>query len=193
MPLSLAWLGAISWKKFFLKGLPYFAAIVAVIGLGWYVYSSGSKSGAASVQSKWDKEKLANEKALTKLRTEAAAKEFTHQQQSQRISDELSDANEKYAASVAALNVDYSNRLHNSEKRATYYQHLSSAGATQQEYLASHAAELDRSLEEGRQLVQELGATVRQRDAQVRALGQQILTDRALVGEKDGQHPTPTE
>lgn len=187
-----AFLGTFSWKKLGLKILPYVAVITAVLGVGWYIYSSGSKSGAAGVQSKWDKEKLENQKALTKLRIKVGTKEFVHQQSSQRISDELADANQKYAATVAAVRVDYAQRLRNSEQRATYYQRMSNSGTAQQEYLASHAAELDRSLEEGRQLVQELGATVGQRDAQVRALGQQILTDRALVGEKDG-HSSASE
>jgi hypothetical protein len=193
MPLSLAWFGLINWKSVLLKGLPYLAAITAVLGAGWYIYHSGSKHGAAGIQSKWDKQKFEDAKAAEKLRVQVGVKETVHQQSSQRISDELSDANQEHAAAIAAIRVDYANRLRNSEQRATYYQHLSASGTTQQEYLASHAAELDRSLEEGRQLVQELSATVRQRDAQVIALGQQILTDRALVGEKDGQSSASTK
>lgn len=192
-----AFMATFSWKKVLLKVLPYAAAILAVLGAIWGVYHLGSKDGSHKVQTKWDAQKaadtIANQKALTKLREDAAKKETTHQLESQRISDELADANQKYASTVAALDAGFHQRLHNSEQRATYYQHLSTAGTAQQEYLASHAAELDRSLEEGRRLVQELAATVGQRDAQNRALGQQILTDRSLIGEKNGSDPASTK
>jgi hypothetical protein len=193
MPLSLAWLGAVSWKKLFLKALPYIAAVAAVLATIWYIYHSGSKAGQAKVQAEWNLEKLANERALTKLREDVAQKEFIHQQISQGISDALVDANKKHDAAVVASTIELTQRLHNSEQRAAYYQRMSTAGTAEQSNLASHAAELDRSLEEGRQLVQELSATVRQRDAQIGALAQQILTDRALTGEKDGKNPAPAQ
>ena len=183
----------IDWKKLLLKGLPYFIGVAAVLGLGWYIYHLGSQSGAAKVEAAWTEEKLANEKALNKLRGDMAARETVHRQQSQRISDDLAEANQKHARTVATLDAQFAQRLRNSEQRAAYYQHLSGSGATEQEYLASHAARLDRSLEEGRRLVQEFGATLEQRDAQIRALGQQILTDRSLIGEKDGRNPDSTE
>lgn len=46
--------------------------------------------------------------------------------------------------------------------------------------LASHAARLDRSLEEGRRMVAELSATLRQRDDQLRAVSKQLENDRSL-------------
>lgn len=185
MPVWLAWVGLIDWRKKLRTALPYILAIGAVLALGWYIHSSGSKAGAAKVQTKWDKEKLENAKLREELRNAAASKEFIHQQVSQGIVDGLAEANQKYVGSLAALDAQYTQRLRNSEQRAAYYQHLSTAGTTEQNYLAGHAAQLDRSLEEGGRLVQELTTTLRQRDAQVVALGQQILTDRALVGEKD--------
>ena len=47
-------------------------------------------------------------------------------------------------------------------------------------YVASHAARLDRSFEEGRRMVAELSATLRQRDDQLRAVSKQLENDRSL-------------
>lgn len=183
----------IAWGRLLLKTLPYGIAVLTAFAVVWGIYSIGSKNGAARVQANWNIEKLANEKALTKLRNEMAARELTHRQETQRISDDLAEANQKHAATVAAIDAQFSQRLHNSEQRATYYQRMSDSGPAQCSNLAGHAAKLDRSLEEGRRLVQEFGATLRQRDAQLTALGQQILTDRALIGDKDGQSSASTE
>jgi hypothetical protein len=183
----------LSWGKLLLKILPYLAVIAAVGGAIWFTYSQGFHNGSDKVQAKWNVEKLRHEQELTKLRTQIKNKETAHQIESQRISDELADANEKHAAAIAALDAGFHERLSNSEQRAVYYQRISASGTVEQRNLASHAAELDRSLEEGRRLVQELSATLRQRDAQNTALGQQILSDRALVGEKNESNSAPAE
>ena len=186
-------LAGLTWKKLGLKALPYILVLAAVIGTVWAIYSSGFTSGAESIQSKWNIEKLENEKALTRLREDAHLREQVHQQETQRISNDLAQANQKHAVAVATLDAEFAKRLSNSEQRATHYQRMSNSDAAERANLASHAAKLDRSLEEGRRLVQELAATVEQRDAQLRALAQQLLSDRVLAGGNDEHSSTSTE
>ena len=66
------------------------------------------------------------------------------------------------------------------EQRASRYQRLAKGGAVEQANLASHAARLSRSLKEGRRMVAELSATLRQRDYQLRAVSKQLENDRSL-------------
>lgn len=179
----------INWGKLLLGALP----VLALGAVLWSIYSIGSGNGAAGVQAQWDKARLKEQAQIEKLERMIAIKEATHRQQSTRISYVLSTANENYARSVAVLDNELSLRLRDSEGRAARYRAMSESGATQSANLASHAAQLDRSLEEGRRLVKEFRATLEQRDAQLNALGQQILTDRALIGGIDGLEATSAE
>ncbi|UWJ04310.1 putative Rz/Rzl spanin protein [Escherichia phage vB_EcoS_Uz-1] len=70
--------------------------------------------------------------------------------------------------------------MQQSERRASVYKRQAEAGTLECRSLASHAARLDNSLEEGRRLVEELRATVRLRDNQLIELGKQIQADRKL-------------
>ena len=93
----------------------------------------------------------------------------------------LKTANENYQSSLDAISSQYSARLQQSEQRAKVYQRQAEGGATECRSLASHAARLDNSLEQGRQLVEELRATVRLRDGQIIELSNQIRADRKLL------------
>lgn len=167
--------------------LPGAALMLAVGGLGWAVYDRGYDSGESHVQTKWDTAKLAQANEIIRLKGVIAQMEVIHHNETTRITDELFKANEAYTAAVVALNVRYVTRLLDSEKRAAIYQRMSEAGPAEQERLASHAAKLDRSLEEGRRLVEELRSTVEQRESQLKLLGEQLITDRKLMGNPDGK------
>ncbi|UKL14817.1 i-spanin [Stenotrophomonas phage C121] len=143
----------------------------------------GFREGANSVQSQWDREKGEYDKAIKAAQELAAEKEQNHRDESRKLSDELVEANKQHKAELARLDSDYKLRLFNSGERAKVYQRQAQAGATEQRNLAEHAARLDAALEEGRILEQEYRSTLGQRDATIRALSKQILSDRKLINE----------
>lgn len=61
------------------------------------------------------------------------------------------------------------------------YRRKAEAGEAESRDLANHAAELDRSIVEGKRVAAELAATVRLRDEQLILLGSQIKADRAIL------------
>lgn len=182
---------AFSWSKLALKLLPYLGAILIGIALYWAGYSKGDDAGANRVTVAWNAEKLAHQRQIAELQRRINVQEQTHRQETRRITDELADATAAHARRIATVDADFARRLSNSDARASRYRDMSESGATERANLASHAAQLDRSLEQGRRLVQEFRATVELRDTQLRALGQQILTDRALIGETDEPDDAP--
>lgn len=159
---------------------------LAIAGLLYFLYSVGVSNGKSKVEAEWNKATLEYNAEISKLESEYRAKEQIHQAENRRITDELFKAEKDHAVTVAAINADYSERLLRSTERASIYQRQANAGAVEQLNLASHAAQLDRSLVEGIKLVEEFSATVRQRDRQLIALGEQIINDRSVLGDTDG-------
>lgn len=156
-------------------------------GGAFWVADSLIDHGKAKVQEKWDADVQAHEDEIERLKNEIAQKERAHRAAIQEVKDRLGSAELRYAADLATLRGSYAGKLRESEDRAAVYERLSEAGATERANLASYAAQLDRSLVEGRQVVGELRATVVQRDSQLRALGEQLRADRELIG----VHETP--
>lgn len=93
---------------------------------------------------------------------------------------EKEKVNEKMLEHIAAESTE---RLRQSQDRVRIYQRQAQAGSAEVERLASHAAELDRSIVEGKRVAAELAATVRLRDSQLIELGSQIKADRAVLEE----------
>lgn len=163
--------------KWALRGLP---VIVLVVMLA-IAYKTGSNSGAAGVQADWNTAKLRHAEELAELKERVAQNEATHRRESQVYADRLADAERSHLQSLADLRSGYADRLLDSERRASAYERMSEAGAVGRANLASHAAQLDRSLEQGRLLVGELRSAVEQRDSQLRTLGEQLQADRRLI------------
>ena len=159
---------------------PWVLLAVSILGTFWYVYDAGADSGSRQVQAKWDDEKATYKKAIDTLRDQYATLEAKARIDNQRNSDELAEKETAHAAALARLNAEYAGRMQLSEQRAGRYQRQAQGGAVEQANLARHAAELDRAVEEGRRLVAELAATIRQRDDQLRAVSQQLINDRNL-------------
>ncbi len=155
--------------------------LVAVAGYSYGVYSLGSISGAEKVTLQWDKENKIRDERTRELELENSQLSTKNQVLSEQISKELADYDARHKIILATINADNARRLRLSETRAGVYRQQAEGDATERERLASHAAELDRSLEEGRHLVRELGATIRLREDQIRKLSEQILADRALL------------
>ena len=66
--------------------------------------------------------------------------------------------------------------MRNHQERAELYKRKAEGSEVERGSLASHAAELDRSLEEGRRVVKDLRTTVEQRDTELILLGTHLKT-----------------
>lgn len=158
------------------------SAILLAMSASYYSgHSQGVKTGEKNISVLWLKDQKEQAQKLLALQEEIKQKEFGHRQESARISDQLRKSETEHDQSLAALNADLAQRLRISTERAVVYQRQAEAGSDQCRGLASHAAQLDRSLEEGRGLVGELAATLRQRDEQLRLIGAQLTNDRLLL------------
>lgn len=158
------------------KGWPY----LLVVALGATLYFWGNSNGQDTVQKKWDDQKVEDLKAYNKLKGEYDVLNRQHSYEVGALTVRLQTAESNHASELARISSDYDSRMLKSEQRATIYKRQAEAGSTQCTSLASHAARLDGSLEEGRRLVEELRATVRLRDSQLIELGKQIQADRKL-------------
>ena len=159
---------------------PWLILVVGLAASVYLIHDAGYDSGSSDVQAKWDEEKASYKKAIDTLRDQYATLEAKARIDNQRNSDELAEKEKTHAVALVELRREYDGRLLQSDKRASYYQRLAKGGAVEQANLASHAARLDRSLEEGRRMVAELSATLRQRDDQLRAVSKQLENDRSL-------------
>lgn len=161
--------------------IPWVAGSVLVCILFFWIRNNAYSDGAEHVQKQWDAEKATYKKAMDTLKEQYATLEGKVRIENQRNSDELAQKETAHAVALAQLNAEYVGRMQLSEQRANRYQRQAQGGAVEQANLARHAAELDRSLEEGRRLVAELSTTLRRRDDQLRAVSQQLINDRKLL------------
>lgn len=157
-------------------------ALVAAIGLTyWQTYRLGSHAGKSSVYAEWAVETEQREATINKLQGKFDLLQLQHRAKEEELTHELALSNARLENELSRIGSEYAGRLQQSDKRADVYQRQARGSALEQERLARHAAELDRSLEEGRGLVRELGETLRQREVTIRALGGIILNDRTLL------------
>ena len=162
------------------KLAPWILATLVIGSLIWWVSLTSYVAGQRDIQEQWDAEIATYKKAMDTLKDQYATLESKVRIDNQRNSDELAEKELSHAVILARLNSEYAGRMQLAEQRASYYQRLAKGGAVEQANLASHAARLDRSLEEGRRMVAELSATLRQRDDQLRAVSKQLENDRSL-------------
>lgn len=155
------------------------AGLTALLLFG--TYTLGSRSGEASIQQQWDAQVIKDKRAEEKQREVNDKAEATHRQQVSALQQELRDAQTSHRIELDRIAGEYAGRLLKSEQRASVYQRQAEGGATECRSLASHAARLDASLEEGRSVVRELRATLGLRDDQLKALADQIKADRQLL------------
>ena len=162
------------------KLAPWILATLVIGSLIWWVSHTSYVAGQRDIQEQWDADRATYKKAMDTLRDQYATLEAKARIDNQRNSDELAEKEKSHAVALVELRREYDGRLLQSNKRASYYQRLAKGGAVEQANLASHAARLDRSLEEGRRMVAELSATLRQRDDQLRAVSKQLENDHSL-------------
>ena len=164
-------------KMLISKGWPY----LLVVALAVTIYFLGSRNGQETVQKKWVDQKEQDKKAYDKLKGEYDVLNRQHSYETGLLTSRLQAASQAHEDELARLNDVYASRLQQSGKRAELYKRQAEAGTFECRNLASHAARLDESLEQGRQLVEELRSTVRLRDSQLIELGNQIKADRKLL------------
>ena len=162
------------------KLAPWILATLVIGSLIWWVSHTSYVVGQRDIQEQWDAERATYKKAMDTLKDQYATLESKVRIDNQRNSDELAEKELSHAVILARLNSEYAGRMQLAEQRASRYQRQAQGGAIEQANLASHAARLDRSLEEGRRMVAELSATLRQRDDQLRAVSKQLENDRNL-------------
>lgn len=158
-----------------------FCTILLVAASAAIIYWVGYEQGKHSVQEKWDEQKLLDSKAIDKIKGEQDVLNRQHSYEVGLLESRLETVNKNYEDTINTITSQYADRMQQSEKRATIYKRKAEAGTIECSSLASHAARLDSSLEQGRQLVEELRATVRLRDGQIIELSNQIRADRKLL------------
>lgn len=162
--------------------------VCIVFGLGAYVTFRGYVAGTEHVQRQWDAERESREKASQKAKSELEAKlaasEARYAEREQKITAELAQVAEQHLAALRSQRIALEQRLLQSTRRSEIYRDQAEGSEASCRDLASHAAKLDRALEEGRGLVQELSGTLGLRDRQVILLGDQIKSDRLLLDEE---------
>ena len=144
-------------------------------------FFSGVAQGEKNINALWETDKRQHLDAILLLKGKIGQRETDHRRQSEFVTNELRQSEINYEKAIVALNAERAKRLRISSERAEIYKRLSEAGSDQSGRLARYAAELDRSLEEGRALVEELTATVGQREEGLRLLGAQIKNDRKVL------------
>jgi hypothetical protein len=159
--------------------------LVATLTIGG-AYHLGYKAGAASVQSKWDKAKAKDAAAVAKEKARIASVESTHRGETRKVENELVQAQATHAHTVTRVRNAAVVQLRKAEERSALYRAAAETGTTARLNLASHATQLDRALVEGIELVGELKSTIELREAQLRALGEQIRADREVLGGTEG-------
>lgn len=163
-----------------LRVLPY----LLVGFLLWYALYSfwclAYDAGAASVQKEWNAVEEERQAEILELQATNFDLLIDNILEASEISNELKKVQQKHDFAMSQLSADLSQRLLLSQNRADFYQRQAEGSSSQCRGLADHAGKLDTTLEEGRGLVQELGAALRLRNAQVKLLGDQLVSDRKL-------------
>lgn len=163
------------------KIFPYLVLLIIGSLLGYAIYRHGYTNGANKIKVQWQQEQAEVQNAFTGLLIKTAKLGEAHRLEQEKITNELQKLRETHVSDLAQQRSAYEQRLLQSSRRAAVYERQAQAGEDSRRDLASHAAELDRTLEEGRELVKELGTTLRLREDQLKLLGEQMLNDRRFV------------
>ena len=160
------------------KPLVYvFSSVLALSLFSWFMYSKGQ----GNIQEKWDKEKTEQAIRIALVQDKYDQLFESHKLFSSQVANTLKEKDEKYEKDISSIAVAHTDSLRKYKSRADTYQRQAEAGTAEARSLASHAAQLDASLVEGKRVAAELAATVRLRDEQLILLGSQIKADRAIL------------
>lgn len=147
-----------------IKAIGGILGLFTVIILQYFIISGSYKAGYTACNEE-------NQTKILELQLNFKDKEKVFNERVEALSVELAQTRLNHENTIDKLKHDFSNELRKSEQRAEVYKRYAESDSTKQRALASHTAQLDRSLTEGRELVRELTETIRVRDAQLRSLG----------------------
>lgn len=150
------------------------SAVALFIGVTAY------RAGASSVQAAWDKANQKNTGQVVRKQERIAEAKDTYHVERQQIVASAVAADKQTSRAIAEQRVVYERRLLDSTTRAAEYRRMSEACSIESINLVDHAARLDRTLEEGRQLVYELRATLGLREEEIKLLAAHIQNDHTL-------------
>lgn len=167
------------WKKLLSKSTLW--KIVGLLIITYLIHSIGVHDGRKDVQEKWDLETTARNEAISLLKIDNARLETENILLTQTFRDGLQTAKDNYEENIRTITAEYDSRLHNARTREAIYQRKSQSGEVERRHLADHTAKLDRQLEEGITLVDELSELVKLRDRQLTLVGEKLLTDHKLL------------
>ena len=134
----------------------------------------GYSAGSSEVKQQWAAEQKANTVKVNELKVNYEEQLNEYRQKTDSLSKEIYDTRTQYDNRIATIKSDYTNRLLNSEQRASVYKRMSEAGRCTSDDLSAYTAKLDRSLTEGRELVRELRELIKLRDQQLNQLGKEL-------------------
>ena len=134
----------------------------------------GYSAGSSEVKQQWVAEQKANTAKVNELKVNYEEQLNEYRQKTDSLSKEIYDTRTQYDSRIATIKSDYTNRLLNSEQRASVYKRMSEAGRCTSDDLSAYTAKLDRSLTEGRELVRELRELIKLRDQQLNQLGKEL-------------------
>ena len=164
----------------YLSLIKYVAAPLAVAGGLFLLYSTGYNNGVGAVEAERDADRAAQALVLAQLRGQMQVKERQHSTETFQIKGELNEQERLHNLTVERLRSGYAVSVRNSEQRAASYRAITETGTDQCRSLAGYTARLDASIVEGRSVVEELRSTLELRDAQLKLVGSQLLSDRQL-------------
>ena len=155
----------------------YLFLLVLIVAIGLLVVSCAwaYNSGARAASAKWDEYEQAFKEQIVLLERQNKDTEDAFKKELELLDDKIKKDSDEHQAAMERAGVEFAERLRKSEGRAKTYTDMSQASAAERERLAYHAAELDRTVEEGRHLVRELRETVGQRDREIESLAKLVL------------------
>ena len=160
-------------------GVPILIALGVILllyGIGVSIYSTGKQAGIDEASKEWTQEKLAYQDEILRIKTLNAGLEQDFENRETEVNKELRNVKASYERTLASNASEHAARLRNHQERADLYERKAQGSEVERRGFASHAAELDRSLEEGRRVVKDLRTTVEQRDTELILLGTHLKT-----------------
>lgn len=145
-------------------------------------YRLGLKQGEVRKQQEWDAVTLVQQQQLLEKNNEAALKTARLEDAVKSTESELIKLKESHAKTIDSINRNYADRLRAADARSNRYKQMSRGTEAERNYLAKHATELDRTIEEGRHLVRELRETLGLREDELRRLGVYLETGASVLG-----------
>ena len=165
------------------------AALLAALsfGGGWVVNGWRGASKVAECKTEQAQGVATRAEAARTEETQTAIKESKHAQDTIYNADKLASLKTGIAVDVRG-ELERAHRLQlSADSRAATYRAQAEADATARRNLADKAAALDASLAEGVGVVADLGGALKQRDAEVAALCDQVNIERSLNGDAGEQ------